>query len=269
MELLFSILIFGGIFVLIFKFTLRTRSRFGVLDIGATTYNYQIGDDLNSYGIGFRNFRGITIELPKQLPQIYLDSTIDVNTLGPRVYIDKSNKLDLEGDFQKYFQAYVPVDSETTALSILTPDLMQILMVASGKYDIEFYKNSLRLISSDDVYKKLDREKDILEAAEAILQKLQLRLKSWSDQDSTDSASTLLKVNDDQTLKFGGRRIRAVYVAVITGFLLPAIAIWLAAFNLPSISNESTLKLLTIFVGALFTPFGLGIAILSMLHDKP
>ncbi len=268
MATVINVLIFGSIFVLIFKYSLRTRSRFGVLDIDNKAYNYQVGDDLISYGIGYRSFRGLSIELPKQLPQIYLDSTKDVNNLGPRVYIDKTNKLDLEGDFQKYFQAYVPAGSEAMALSILTPDLMQVIIEASEKYDVEFYKNQLRVISPDKIFKKLDREKDILNVGEAILQKLQLRLKSWSDQDSSDSANMLLKVTDDQTIRLGSHRLRATYIAVIIGFLLPAIAIWLVAFKVPLINNNFEFKMVVIMFGALFAPFGLGIAILSILHDK-
>jgi len=56
-----------------------------------------------------------------------------------------TEKVKLEGDFDKHFEVYIPPNSQVAALSILTPDVMQTL-IALDKYEIEMTINGVLYI---------------------------------------------------------------------------------------------------------------------------
>lgn len=87
------------------------------------------------------------IELPRKLPQIV------INPKKAQALSDsykKSQKISLEGDFDKYFDVYVPTNYERTALTILTPDVMAILIDKYTDIGIEIIDNKLYLFYQYD-----------------------------------------------------------------------------------------------------------------------
>ena len=53
----------------------------------------------------------------------------------------------MEGDFNSFFDLYVPKNYECDALYIFTPDLMQIFIKHSGSYDAEIVDDKLYIYS--------------------------------------------------------------------------------------------------------------------------
>jgi hypothetical protein len=112
----------------------------GGLTIG--NYEYTTGGPKNrtTYTFGF-----IHQELSRALPNMVLDAKADnlggITSLP--AYFGKGRRLELEGDFNNYFDLYVPEDYETDALYVFTPDVMQSLVDEGRHYDIEVVDNEL------------------------------------------------------------------------------------------------------------------------------
>ena len=82
------------------------------------------------------------------LPHLFLEGK-QVKGLYP---YDNSQRLDLEGDFDDYFNLYVPDGEQVDALTIFTPDIMRVLVDAGRPYDVELVDDSIVLIASGDQY---------------------------------------------------------------------------------------------------------------------
>ena len=100
------------------------------------------------YGKDSRTYDSTVLEitLPRNLPNMVIDSLVESgNFFGSTLPIqfDSSQKIVLEGDFNKYFALYAPDNYGITALSILAPDVMQALMQHAAKCDIEIIDNKL------------------------------------------------------------------------------------------------------------------------------
>src|SRR5690606_5391781 len=84
------------------------------------------------------------IELPHHMPHMVIDSLVedtDISVLPVR--FARSQKIDLEGDFYKYFAVYAPDRRELDALIVLAPDVMLTLLEQGAKGDIEFIDKRL------------------------------------------------------------------------------------------------------------------------------
>lgn len=102
----------------------------------------------------------ICIKLPRKLPHILLDSKHN-NFLGKLTnlpgFIERSQVLSLEGDFNNYYTLYVPEDYQRDALYILTPDIMRLFIEETGSYDVEIIDDNV-YIYSDAPFNLLDPE---------------------------------------------------------------------------------------------------------------
>lgn len=153
----------------------RHKTDVGVLTTASgKKYPYAIGNYLKSES---SSFHGLEITLPYSLANFYLDSHKDSRRKGPAALYATSQKVSLEGNFNKYFQLFVPPNNATFVLSILSPDVMHTLMTSSQRYDVELSGNYLRIIS----HKKTNArtESSLLAAAKAIVEELDHRAKSW------------------------------------------------------------------------------------------
>lgn len=123
----------------------------------------------------------IRVKLPKIFPQIVLDSRKnDRNLMGSLdVDIKSGQRLQLEGDFNDYFDLYSPVGLQVNTLSVLAPNFMQILKDSSYNFDVEFFGDEMVLLTRDPLY----TEKVMQVASRALdaqLEYLQRLLPSWN-----------------------------------------------------------------------------------------
>jgi hypothetical protein len=220
--------IIGGIYVLgtaLLWYRNRRRVRFGVLSgPNGTKYAYALGNYLASETA---TFHGIDITLPAPLTNLYLDSHKDSHRRGPGQLFDAKQKLALEGNFGRYFQLFVPQGTEVQALSIISPDVMQTLINASGRYDVELYDDHLRLISLNKVYGEPAFETDILEAAQAVLAQIAERQRSWQP---SEQPLPQLSYRKGGTFKVRSLYVRRSRIFLTIGLLLAAVVI--AGFSL-------------------------------------
>jgi hypothetical protein len=81
--------------------------------------------------------------LPRQLPHMIIDSAVESFNSTLPITFDRSQKIELEGDFHKYFDLYAPDKYGVTALTLIAPDVMEVLMQYGILCDIEVIGNRL------------------------------------------------------------------------------------------------------------------------------
>lgn len=106
-------------------------------------------------------FRYLSMRLPRALPHLIIDARGNGSL---RSLLPGSQRLQLEGDFDRYFTAYVPSGYERDALELLTPDVMACLIDHGRSWDIEVIDDTLQLAST-----KLRKRSDRSESAAMLL----------------------------------------------------------------------------------------------------
>lgn len=111
-------------------------------------FQYTVGSGRNRSN---RMYGFIRIKLPRRLPHMVLDSrrnNIFGNFTNLPTAFSNSQKLELEGDFNKHFTLYAPTEYAHDALYVFTPDVMQALVDSVAGYDCEVIDDSLYIYSS-------------------------------------------------------------------------------------------------------------------------
>jgi hypothetical protein len=112
-------------------------------------YQYATGSGksrrVHTYGV-------LRVTLSRKLPHVVLDARSN-NFLGHISnisYLDSSQQIQLEGDFNSFFTVYAPGDYGRDMLYWLTPELMEILKTHFAQYDIELVDNYVYLYAQQD-----------------------------------------------------------------------------------------------------------------------
>ena len=165
----------------------------------------------------------VRITLPKQFPQIVLDSNRnDRMQSSIRTEYLQSQRISLEGDFANYFDLYVPRDLQINALSLLAPNFMQILKNHSGLFDVEFNTNEMILMTRKPIY-NLENMKLLQEIMTEQLTYLNRLMQSWNYTPKQLPIDLLEKPNiGGSIIKIGNLRLGAKFqlIAIVCFFLL-------------------------------------------------
>lgn len=91
----------------------------------------------------------IAVRLPAPLPHLILDATSN-NRMGSDLptTVDRGQRLSLEGDFDRWFQVYSPVQYRSEALYVLTPDVMAALVDEAARFNVEIVDDFLVFFTS-------------------------------------------------------------------------------------------------------------------------
>lgn len=116
---------------------------------GTEIANYQYvtgsGKNRQEHNWGFARFT-----LPRRVPHMILDARKN-NFLGTLsnlpVGLRGSQRLSLEGDFDKYYTLYAPDTYKRDALYVFTPDVMAAVIDTGAQYDIELIDDHVYLYS--------------------------------------------------------------------------------------------------------------------------
>jgi hypothetical protein len=166
------------------------------------TYPAIIGDYIEAED---RTFNGIQVTLMDELPQIYLDSHGDSKIHGPRYTYSNDQRLNLEGDFDTYFQLFAPKKYHVLVLSIITPDIMQTLMKVDEKYDVEVRGNKLNIISYHRVGRNAKKLRQLKRIAIQITEEIEHKLNSWTKEDQLEARRARLNYSQDEAVRLFGR----------------------------------------------------------------
>ena len=151
--------------------------------------------DIDQRGVNFGGYAAI--QLKTNLPNILLLSRRN-NSSGDlwRAIPPQTEKLSLEGDFDKYFTLYAPSGYATDALYLFTPDLMVNLMDKAAAYDVEIiddwvFLTSRRYVTADPA------EWTMMTGAVAAITAKFAQWDRWRDDRSTTSAKSNRTTNED------------------------------------------------------------------------
>jgi hypothetical protein len=82
-----------------------------------------------------------------------------------------TEKINLEGDFNKHFEVFIKPNSQVDVLSILTPDIMEIL-IGLDKYELELTPNGIFYVYCRGYISNKESLIDIYKIVEAITEKI-------------------------------------------------------------------------------------------------
>ncbi len=108
----------------------------------------------------------LNLALTRAVPHVVIDGRQNRLPLGSE--FDRSQQLELEGDFNKYFKVYCPKDYERDALYFLTPELMQVLVDMNDKYDVEMIDRELYFYTPSDMRANEEQLRNIFSMIETV-----------------------------------------------------------------------------------------------------
>ncbi len=109
-------------------------------------YRYTTGSG-KSHTIHRWGYAALKLETP--LPHIVLDARRNNTVFGTNLpeSLARSQRLRLEGDFDRHFALYCPEGYEQDALYLFSPDIMALFIDHSARLDVEIVDNMLFLYS--------------------------------------------------------------------------------------------------------------------------
>ncbi len=121
------------------------RPRF--VEFGNYQYTTGSGKNQTTHRWGY-----VAVKLSTPLPHIVLDATSNDALFGSNLpaSFDKSQRLSLEGDFDRYFALYCPQGYERDALYLFTPDIMARFVDHAAALDVEIVDDWMFLYAKRD-----------------------------------------------------------------------------------------------------------------------
>lgn len=133
-------------------------------------------------------FTVIRVQLPLQLPNIIIDSHVNNGSRYIKfrslseAWLNKHQKIDLEGNFNKFFTVFVPKGYEADALYVLTPELMQIMIAHGSDYDFEIVDNYLYMSHMYVTKFTAENTRQLIEQAEFFADQFGQNTRRYNDQ---------------------------------------------------------------------------------------
>ena len=172
------------------------------------------------------------LSLNRNLPHMVLDAKSN-NFFGSNLpdQFNGSQRMSLEGDFNKYFDVYAPNGYERDALYVFTPDVMQVLIDQGKDFDIEIVGNELFIFRSGKLELTSKGEiETMLKVVNAISTELKDQSKRYVDERSAPDGISQPSGSMPQVAVEGRRLKRNVPIvplilvgAVIVTIVLPSI----------------------------------------------
>lgn len=182
-------------------------------EIGNYTYATGGGKNRREHHYGY-----LQLKLPRRLPHMVLDAKknnfLAMTNLPASFH--KDQVLSLEGDFDRYFTLYAPLQYERDALYVFTPDVMQHMIQQGQEFDMEIIDDQLFVYSSRPF--ALEKQ-EVLERLFAILSVIGKELSAQTDyyaDERVGNRSVNLVAPQGVRLKKG---INWVVVAIVVMYL--------------------------------------------------
>jgi hypothetical protein len=188
-------------------------------------YQYMTGSGKNrsSHRLGY-----IRIRLDRQLPHIVLDAVknnmklFGLQASNLPVAFQRDQRMQLEGNFNDYFNLYAPRGYERDALYVFTPDLMALFIDFVNVYDAEIIDDELFIYTPSEIqFKNTTYMEHIFKIIEVVGMKTIGRTDRYQDE-RTERVSP-------NTVAFEGQRLKRSTIAIT---LLMVFALCFVAFHL-------------------------------------
>lgn len=164
----------------------------------------------------------IRVALPKVFPQMLLDSNANDHGVSSSIpsSVARDQLVTLEGQFSSHYDFFAPKGLQVSALTVLAPNFMQLLIDSSSSFDVEFYGNELVLVTRDPLFTPT-----VMAQAVRVLQEqltyLDRLLVSWNYQPQTPPFD-LLRYDfvGGSVTKIGKYRLRPAALLAIVLFIM-------------------------------------------------
>ena len=188
--------------------------------------NYQYttgsGDNQQTHYFDFAQ-----IQLPRRVPHLIINSrknNIGVSTFGYDV-----EKIEVEGDFNKYFKIVTPPEYERDALQILTPDVLQTFIDFGADYDFEMLDNKLIVFASNKTLREKESLQKLLLAIAKLLPEISHQVNTYSDEKVAklkvrENGAIIASSSQDLISHKGARISQKKWAAVIP---IAAVILWI------------------------------------------
>lgn len=183
-------------------------------EIGNYQYETGSGRNRSTHTYGY-----VKIPLTRNLPHMVLDGK--ANNLfgiitGMTDSFDRSQKLSLEGNFDKYFTLYAPKQYERDALYVFTPDVMAVLIDEGKRYDMEIVDNELYIYSTKvfDLVSETQLS-SLVRIVETIGSELRSQTKRYTDERILDSRGSNIVAKEGKRLRKGVNILALVVIGII------------------------------------------------------
>lgn len=109
------------------------------VELGNYAFQAEQGRSLKALDeVGF-----VAVQLDRSLPHMYLQAQGRTKPRPYAVGFQRGQRMDLEGDFPRYFRLYVPEGYGEDALYVFTPDLMQAFVDHVPGCDVEIVDDTM------------------------------------------------------------------------------------------------------------------------------
>ena len=201
-------------------------------------YNFRLGDyhyeeDLSQKNRRVFDVRVMRLELPRKLPHMVIDCLIEAGEPGSHgdssnrlfstlpISFDPSQKLELEGDFYKYFTLYAPDKYAVDMLSIIGPDTMEKLLQMKEYCDIEIVDKYIYFYWPDETTSKENFEA-VFETTISIMNEIGKKLSTTAITAGVHKAINAASSKNPIMLKKGGSQLASwlifIYLAMVLGY---------------------------------------------------
>lgn len=134
----------------------------------------------------------LTVEIKQDIPEIVFDSLLNdtwLNSLTQQ--FDQVQQLGLEGDFNNHYRVYAPVKHRIDALSIITPDLMAVLLESGSAFDVLLGKNKIIVRTVGHIAYEAETVRAMIRTMDVVTKEVLYRMRTWRNM--TDPYDLLLK----------------------------------------------------------------------------
>ncbi len=118
-------------------------------DVLVYEFSYTTGSGKDSHTYPFTI---ACIGTKNNYPELFIDSHANGQDTA---YYGLDQKIKLEGNFDKYFSLFAAKGQQVDALSIVTPDIMELLINLGKGYDVEVRGHQVSVISVGSSYNRL------------------------------------------------------------------------------------------------------------------
>ena len=149
------------------------------------------------------------------------------------VGLDGSQRLSLEGDFDRTFTLYCPEGYERDALEIFTPNLMQRLMDTTGGCDVELVDDWMFVYSRPGRYRSGESLAAVEQATQVVQATVERQTSRYTDERSAAPVSATISPEEHAAraggVAAGGRRVKTKATPLQRVVLVLSWAVFLVA----------------------------------------
>jgi hypothetical protein len=156
----------------------------GTFKIKKHLYTYEVGDMLIRF-VGEDVYSGMDIHLAKRLPHIFLNAYVAEDGVSQEGYVFADDeRVYFKHDINKHLQVYATKGYESMAHKIFSTDILDALVDAKYRYNIEIMDRHVRLIVPSDVPvvgANQDMQHDILHLSKRLVEQVDSVLENWDE----------------------------------------------------------------------------------------